>query len=308
MPAASAQERVPGLVHQSGHLRGLGDDRQGAGLDAPRIQQVADQAAHVIGLLVDDPEELEHLGRVQGGRGAQHGGGRALDGGQRGPQLVAHHAQELGPQPLQLLQRRQVLHGDDHRLDLTVLGPDRRGVDQRRDTPAVGDREHDLLGAHRLGAAQLPGQREFGEGHLPPIGAPHGHHLQQLLRGAARQAQAPDNPLRLPIERHRMAGPGIEDHDTHRRGVDQGLQVGPDPLLGPVRAGVGDRRRRLRREQHQHLFVRRRELLSAVLLGEKEVADRHAPMPHRRSLEGLRPHQVRGKAARPDVAGQVAQA
>ena len=103
-----------------------------------------------------------------------------------------------------------------------------------------------------------------------------------------------------------MAGPGIEDHDTHRRGVDQGLQVGPDPLLGPVRAGVGDRRRRLRREQHQDLFVRRRELLSAFLSGEKEVADSHAPMPHRRSLEGLRPHQVRGKAQRPDVAGQVA--
>ena len=50
-PAAAAQERVPGLVHQVGHLRGLGGDRQGAGLDAPRIQQVADQAAHLIGLL-----------------------------------------------------------------------------------------------------------------------------------------------------------------------------------------------------------------------------------------------------------------
>ena len=38
------------------------------------------------------------------------------------------------------------------------------------------------------------------------------------------------------------------------------------------------------------------------------MADRHAPMPHRRALEGRCPHQVRGKAARPDVAGQVAQA
>ena len=104
-----------------------------------------------------------------------------------------------------------------------------------------------------------------------------------------------------------MAGPGIEDHDTDRRGVDQGLQVGPGPLLGPVRAGVGDRRRRLRREQHQDLFVLTGELPSAFLFGEKEVADRHAPMPHRRSLEGLRPHQVRGKAELPDVAGQVAE-
>ena len=131
---------------------------------------------------------------------------------------------------------------------LAVLGPDGRGVDQRRDTAAVGDLDDDLLGAHRLGSAQRPCQRDFVEGDLPPVGPPEGQHLQQLLRGVVRQAQAPDNPLRLPIERHRMAGPGIEDHETDRRGVDQGLQAGPGPLLGPVRAGVDDRRRRLRRE------------------------------------------------------------
>ena len=47
---------------------------------------------------------------------------------------------------------------------------------------------------------------------------------------------------------------------VHRRGFDQGLRVGPRPLLVPVRAGVGDGRRRLRREQHQKLLVGVREL------------------------------------------------
>ena len=52
----------------------------------------------------------------------------------------------------------------------------------------------------------------------------------------------PTDPLRLPVDRDRMAGPGIEDHDAHRGDVDQGLQVGPRPLLGLVPAGVGNRR------------------------------------------------------------------
>ena len=45
-----------------------------------------------------------------------------------GGQLVAHHGQELGPQPLRLLQRRHVLYGHDHRLDFAVLRADGRAV------------------------------------------------------------------------------------------------------------------------------------------------------------------------------------
>ena len=122
VPAAAAEERVPGPVDQRAHLRGLGIDGQGAGLDAPGVHQVADQAGHVIGLLVDDAEELPDLGRIEGPGGAQHRGGRALDGGQGGAQLMADQAQELGPHALQFLQRGQVLHGDDHRGDGIVLG------------------------------------------------------------------------------------------------------------------------------------------------------------------------------------------
>ena len=66
VPAAPAQERVPGLVHQASDLRGLGNDRQRARLDAARIQQVVDQAVHVIGLLFDDAEELVCCGPVRG--------------------------------------------------------------------------------------------------------------------------------------------------------------------------------------------------------------------------------------------------
>ena len=104
----------PGLVHQGGHLHGLGGHRQGAGLDAGHVQEVGDQTPHADGLVPDDAVELAHLRRVQAGRFLQQGVGGPLDGGERGPQLVAHHAQELGPQPLQVLQRRQVLYGHDH--------------------------------------------------------------------------------------------------------------------------------------------------------------------------------------------------
>ena len=294
VPAAAAEERVPRPVHQAGHLRRLRRDRQRARLDTPRIQQVADEVDHVVGLLVDDPEELAHLGRVQLRRGAQQRGGRALDGGQRGAQLVAHHAQELGPQPLQLVQRRQVLHGDDHRFDHTVGQADRRGVDQHPDAAAVGNRQHDLFGPHRRGGAQHLRQGNLVKSELAPIGEPARRRLQQVPPGLARQAQAADNSPRLLVERHRFSAPGVEDHDAHGRGFDQGLEVGPGALLVLVRARVGDRRRRLRREQDQDFFVLVRELLPAFLVAEEEVADMLArgdasALPARSSTESRRP-------------------
>ena len=247
------------------------------------------------------------IGRVELRFGVQHGGGRTLDRGQRRAQLVAHHAQELGPQALQLLERRQVLHGDHHRLDGTVRGKDRRGVDQRGDAPPVGDRELDLLRAHRLGIAELVGEREFVKPDLAPVASPADHDFQQLLRWAVRTAQSPDDPPRLAVERHRPAGSGIEDHHPDWRGIDQGFQVGPGPLLVAVRACVGDRGRRLRGEQHQDLLVLVRELLPARLLAEKEVADMHPPVPHRHCLQGLRQRQLLGIAERADVGGHVRQ-
>ena len=307
MPAAAAQEGVPRPLHQGRDVDRLGGHRERARVDAPDIQQVADQPTHVIGLLVDDAQELAHLGRVELRFRGQRGGGRALDRGQRRPQLVADHAQELGPQTVQLLERREVLQGDHHRLDRAVGRTDRRRVDQRGDAAPVRDRELDLLRAHGLGIAELVGERELVEPDLAPVAAPAGHDFQQLLRRAVRTAQFPDDPPRLAVERHRAAGPGIEHHHPDRGGVDQGLQVGPGPLLVAVGARVGDRRRRLRGEQRQHLLVLVGERLPARLLAEEEVADMDAAAAHRHRQQGLRQRELFGVADRADVAGQVRQ-
>ncbi len=42
------------------------------------VEQGADQTAHPVRRLVDDPEELQHLGRIGRRIGALHGGGQAL--------------------------------------------------------------------------------------------------------------------------------------------------------------------------------------------------------------------------------------
>ena len=307
VPAAPAEERLPGLLHQRDDLHRLGDDRQGAGLDAARVEQVGDEAAHVVGLLVDDVRELLHLDRVEAGGGAQQGGGRALDGGQRGPQLVAHEAQELGPLALEVLERREVLHGDDHGVDLAAGRPDGRGVEEGGDASAAGDREHDLLGAHPLGALELLRERELGQRDLAAVAAAARHDLQQVLRGLPRLAQAVGDAPRLRVQRHRGAALRVEDGDPHGAGLDEGLEVGAGPLLALVGARVGDRRRRLGGEQHQDLLVLAGELLVTLLVAEEEVADVQAPVAHRGPLEGGRRDAVGGEAEGTDVGANVPQ-
>ena len=208
--------------------------------------------------------------------------------GSRLAQLVAHQAEELGPQPLDLVERRQVLQGHHHRPHGAAFGADRRGVDQRPDAAPVGDREHDLLGAHRLARAEQPRQRQLAERHLPPVGAAEGDRLQELLGRTAGRPQALDDPPRLAVERCQPAAPRLEDHDPDRRGLNEGREVGPRLPLAAVRAGVGDCRRGLGREQHQHLFVVVGERLAVGLLGEEEVADVGAAVAQRRALEGPR--------------------
>ena len=182
VPAPRADEGAPCPVHQRRHPCGFGSHRQRACLDARHVQQVGYQVEHVVGLAVDDPEELpDHRGVTIVGR-TQHGCRRALDGGERHPQLVAHHRQELVPQPLQLLQVRHVLEGDDHRLQLAPIGADGRGVEQHGDAPAVGDADADLFGPHRLARAQRLRQGELLQRDLPPVGPPEGQRMKQLLR------------------------------------------------------------------------------------------------------------------------------
>ena len=305
MPASAAQEGAPGLVHQARQLRRLRRHRQRAGLDAALVQQVRDEAPHVIGLSIDDPEELEHFGGIRGRSGAEHGGGGALDGDQGSPQFVAHQAQELGPLPLGLLQGREVLHRGHVRFDLAVRCPDGSGVHQRGDAPSARDRERELLGAHCLSDADLLHDRELREHDFPPIRAPCGQTFQQSLQGGARRTKRLRDPPRLPVDPNESAGSGVEDDDAHRRGFDQGLEVGAGPLLVAMGPRVGDGDGGLRREQHQDLLVGARELASGLLLGEKEVPDVDAPVEHRGTLEGLRADQVRREAEGSDIGGEV---
>ena len=305
VPGAAGEEGVARLLHQSADLRGLGRDRERAGFDAPGIEQVGDQPDHAVGLVVDDAEELARLGRCHEPRGAEGGGGRALDRGQRHAQLVAHHAEKLGAHPLQLLKGREVLHGDHHRRDGAVLGVDRGGVDQRGDAAPVGGGENDLLGAHRLGAAQHARERVLAEGDLAPVGETAGEDPEQVLGGAARHAQAVDDPPGLAVERDRVAGTNVEHDDADRRGLDQRLEVRAGAVLGAVGPRIGDRGRGLRGEQHQDLLVLVGERLLALLLDQVEIADMGAAVAHRRAQEGAERQQVPGKAERAHEAGEV---
>ena len=224
----------------------------------PTSSRTADEAAHVVGLLVDDPEELAHLRPVQVLRRLQQRGGRALDGGERRAQLVAHKPEELHAQPVELVERREILHRDHHRLDRAVEGGNRRRVERRGDAATVRDRELDLLHAHRLAGSKCERERDLAERHLAPVGAPADHDLQQLRRGLAGRAQGLDEPPRLAVERHRPAAARVEHHHPDRRGLDQRLEIGPRAALVTVRAGVGDGGARLGGEQHENLLVRPR--------------------------------------------------
>ena len=314
VPAPAAQEGVAGQVHQHGHLSRPGIDRQCASLDAGHVQQVANQVAHIVGLVYDDAEELAQLGRVQLHRGVQHGGCRAPDGGQRGPQFVAHHAEELGPQPFLLLQRGQVLQRDHEGLDAALI-PDGRGVEQDGYAATVGNAERYLFGAHRLPGAQGLGQRPFLQGDLQPVGAPDsqrfGQHLQELLQGLVRLLQAVHDPRHLPVEGHRRSRPGVEDHHSHRRGFHQGFQGRPGPLLVPVAAGVGDDHGGLGSEHHQGLLVLPAEFLAGFPLRHVDVAHPAAPW-GAPVKDGNRQERTRGRgraelgqAHSPGVAGKV---
>ena len=116
-----------------------------------------------------------------------------------------------------------------------------------------------------------------------------------------------DDAVGLAVEQDRPAGCGIEHHHADRRGLDQGLQVGPGPTLVPVGACVGDSCRCLGGQQHQHLLVLAGELPFAVLVGQKEAADMYSAVTHRRSHGGLGQKRVRGVALRADVAVQIRQ-
>ena len=175
--------------------------------------------------------------------------------------------------PLQVFQRRHVLHGGDDGHDLTPVREDWRRVDDSGDRQAVRELYDDLLGAHGLAAFQSPFRRHLVQRNFTSIRTPEGQHIEDFRLAATGCAEPANNPPRLLIERHQIPRLGVEDQHPHGRDVDQGLQVGPGPVFVAVSAGVDDGRSRLGGEHHEGLFVFRGELPSALLLGQVDVAE-----------------------------------
>ena len=250
-----AQIRPPCLVHEIRNVRRPRVHRERAGVDAPGVQQIADEPLHAVDLLVDEPEELPRLRRIEARRSPERRRRRALDGDERGAKLVAHHLEELRALALELFERSEILHGDDHGDDRAVLGADRGRVEKGGDASPVRHGEHDLLGAHGLDVSQLRGERELFEAHLAPVGARAGKVLEELLGRLPGIAEAPHEALRFAVEREQSAGRGIEDRDADGGGLDKGLEVGPRALFGTVGASVRDGGRGLRGEEREDLLV-----------------------------------------------------
>ena len=141
-------------------------------------------------------------------------------------------------------------------------------------------------------AAQLVHQRKLRERDLAPVGQPGRHVPHGLLDGVTGGPQAPDDPLRLAVDRQEVSRRGVEDRNTEGRGVDQCLEAGSRPLFIAVGARVGDGRPCLRGEERQHLFILLRVLPSVLLLAEEQETHVHAPVTDGRALQGPVGHGV----------------
>ena len=303
--APPAQKRPPRLVHEIRNVRRLGVHRERAGVDAPGVQQIADEPLHAVDLLVDDPEELPYLRRIEARRRPERRRRRTLDGDERGAKLVTHNLEELRALALELFERGQILNGGDYGDDRAVLGPDRGRVEEGGDVSSVRHGEHDLLGAYGLGISKLLGEEEFVKADLAPVGTPAGKDLEALPGRLPGLAEIPHDALRFAVYREQFAGRGIEDHNADGRGLDKGLEVGPRALLCTVGTGVRDGGRGLSGKEYEDLLVFDGERLPALLLGKVEIADMRAPVPHGRSLESARRQECMVVAERTDVGEDV---
>ena len=140
---------------------------------------------------------------------------------------------------------------------------------------------------------------------LTPVGSAGRDDLQQLLDGATRHPEPFHDPRCLAVPRYQGAGPGVEENHPYRRGFDQGLQLRSRTKLVPVGTRVGDRRRCLRRKEHEHLFVVVSELPSAFLPGKNEAAQVHTLMTDRRGLQTAARKHGWAETEPSHVAGQV---
>ena len=107
-----------------------------------------------------------------------------------------------------------------------------------------------------------------------------------MLRRPARGLQDAHDPPSLPVEGDRRSRPGVEYDDAHRRGVDQGLEIGPGLLLTAVPVGVGDDQRRLGGEHDKGLLVLGRERALALSISHEDDADALTQVNDRRHKQG----------------------
>ena len=138
---------------------------------------------------------------------------------------MTHQVKEIGPHPVQFIQRRQVLDGNYDGFDFALFRVYGRRANQGGHGTAIGQGDGHFLGAYRLPAEQDPAQGYFAQGYFPPVGPPVGQGLQRFLPAAARCAHLTQDSFRFPVAGHELTGPGIENKDPDGGDLNQGLQV-----------------------------------------------------------------------------------
>ena len=122
------------------------------------------------------------------------------------------------------------------------------------------------------------------------ISCPSARRKIRTLRRPSRRLigvpKAVDDPSRLPVQRDRDSGLGVEDGDTDWRGLDQGLQVVLGLPFVPIPTGVGDDQCGLGGEHDQGLLVLPGELPAGFLDRHVDAADALAEVMDRGRHEG----------------------
>ena len=99
----------------------------------------------------------------------------------------------------------------------------------------------------------------------------------------------------------------VEDHDAHRRGVDQRFQICLGSPLRAVTAGVGDDKGRLGGEHHEGRLILLAEFPPLGLVSKIDGADADSLVTHWCHQQRGRRHRGRelGQPQRAQVAGDV---
>ena len=189
VPAATGNERGSRRVRQRDHPGAFRVHRQRARLDATGVEQVADQPLHVIGLPVDDPEELQHLLRGSAGEAPSTAAAEPLmaANGARSSWLTMPRNSARSRSSASSGSRS--CQGHHQRDDVSALVADRCRVDERAHASPVGHRQLHLLGAHRRGVADRAGQSQLCHYHFAAVAEAAGQGLERLLRRRLRRQQ-----------------------------------------------------------------------------------------------------------------------